>query len=43
MREGGGEIIRRTAQDPVHLHDEVVIKVMGAFGNFPDFGFEVFY
>ena len=47
MRESGCEIIRRAAHDPVHLYDEVVIEIMGAFGDCsclgPDFGFEVFY
>ena len=43
MRECGGEIIRRAAYNPIHLYDEVVIKIMGAFGDFADFGFEVFH
>ena len=43
MREGSGEIVCRAAHNPVHLCYEVVIEIMGAFGNFLDFGFEVFY
>ena len=43
MREWRSEIIRRAAHNPVHPHDEVVIEIMGAFGDIPDLGFEVFY
>ena len=40
VRERGGEVIRCTAQRQVQSNDEIIIQVVGTFGNFPNLGFE---